>query len=70
MSSVDVRTVGQGASPPMDAGYRLDTEVYLQEVGPALAALLPQAKAARIPEYDHNGPDLSGPERVAALIRA
>jgi pimeloyl-ACP methyl ester carboxylesterase len=43
---------------------------YLQDVLPMLAAIMPQAKAIFIPECDHNGPDLSGPEKVAALIRA
>jgi pimeloyl-ACP methyl ester carboxylesterase len=43
---------------------------YLQDVVPALAAIMPQAKAVIIPECDHNGPDISGPEKVAAVIRA
>jgi pimeloyl-ACP methyl ester carboxylesterase len=43
---------------------------YLRDILPMLAGILPQAKAIMIPECDHNGPDLSGPEKVAALIRA
>jgi pimeloyl-ACP methyl ester carboxylesterase len=43
---------------------------YLKDVLPMLAAILPSAKAIFITECDHNGPDLSGPEKVAALIRA
>lgn len=43
---------------------------YLRDVLPALEAIIPQAKAVIIPEVDHNGPDLSGPEKVATLIRA
>jgi hypothetical protein len=43
---------------------------YLRDGLPVLAAILPQAKAVIIPELDHNGPDLSGPDKVAALIRA
>jgi pimeloyl-ACP methyl ester carboxylesterase len=43
---------------------------YLRDVLPILAAIMPQAKAEIVPELDHNGPDLSGPEKVAALIRA
>lgn len=30
----------------------------------------PQAKAVEIAQCDHNGQDLSGPEKVAAAIRA
>jgi pimeloyl-ACP methyl ester carboxylesterase len=51
--------IGGGRSP-----------AYLTDVLPMLAAILPRAKAITIPECDHNGPDLSGPEKVAALIRA
>ena len=51
--------IGGGRSP-----------AYLRDMLPTLAAILPQAKAITIPECDHNGPDLSGPEKVAALIRA
>jgi pimeloyl-ACP methyl ester carboxylesterase len=43
---------------------------YLRDILPTLAAILPQAKVINIPECDHNGPDLSGPEKVAAAIRA
>jgi pimeloyl-ACP methyl ester carboxylesterase len=43
---------------------------YLRDVLPNLAAVMPHAKAVIIPELDHNGPDISGPEKVAAAIRA
>jgi pimeloyl-ACP methyl ester carboxylesterase len=43
---------------------------YLRDILPMLAAIMPQAKAIILPELDHNGPDISGPEKVAALIRA
>jgi pimeloyl-ACP methyl ester carboxylesterase len=43
---------------------------YLKDILPTLAAIMPQAKAISIPECDHNGPDLSGPSKVAAAIRA
>jgi pimeloyl-ACP methyl ester carboxylesterase len=60
---VDVATptllLGGGRSP-----------AYLTDILPMLAGILPRAKAIMIPECDHNGPDLSGPEKVAALIRA
>jgi pimeloyl-ACP methyl ester carboxylesterase len=51
--------IGGGRSP-----------AYLRDVLPPLAATMPQAKAIIIPECDHNGPDLSGPSKVAAAIRA
>jgi pimeloyl-ACP methyl ester carboxylesterase len=51
--------IGGGRSP-----------AYLRDIPPMLAAILPSAKAISIPECDHNGPDLSGPEKVAAAIRA
>jgi pimeloyl-ACP methyl ester carboxylesterase len=51
--------IGGGRSP-----------AYLRDLPPMLAAILPSAKAISIPECDHNGPDLSGPEKVAAAIRA
>jgi pimeloyl-ACP methyl ester carboxylesterase len=43
---------------------------YLRDILPTLAAIMPRAKAISIPECDHNGPDLSGPSKVAAAIRA
>jgi hypothetical protein len=43
---------------------------YLRDIEPTLAAIMPPAKAISIPECDHNGPDLSGLEKVAAAIRA
>ena len=43
---------------------------YLRDALTMLAGILPYAKAVSIPECDHNGPDLSGPEKVAAAIRA
>jgi pimeloyl-ACP methyl ester carboxylesterase len=43
---------------------------YLRDVLPVLTATMPQAKAISIPECDHNGPDLSGSEKVATAIRA
>jgi pimeloyl-ACP methyl ester carboxylesterase len=43
---------------------------YLRDILPTLAAIMPQAKAISIAECDHNGPDLSGPSKVAAAIRA
>jgi len=51
--------IGGGKSP-----------AYLTDILPRLAAILPHAKAVMIPECNHNGPDLSGPEKVAAAIRA
>jgi pimeloyl-ACP methyl ester carboxylesterase len=51
--------IGGGRSP-----------AYLRDIQPTLAAIMPQAKAVIIPECDHNGPDLSGPEKVATAIRA
>jgi pimeloyl-ACP methyl ester carboxylesterase len=51
--------IGGGKSP-----------AYLTDILPMMAAILPYAKAVSIPECDHNGPDLSGPEKVAAAIRA
>jgi pimeloyl-ACP methyl ester carboxylesterase len=51
--------IGGGRSP-----------AYLTDILPVLAAIMPQAKAISIPECDHNGPDLSGPQKVAAAIRA
>jgi len=43
---------------------------YLRDGAAMLAAILPYAKAVSIPQCDHNGPDLSGPAKVAAAIRA
>ena len=43
---------------------------YLADALRMLAAIIPYAKAVSIPECDHNGPDLSGPSKVAAAIRA
>jgi pimeloyl-ACP methyl ester carboxylesterase len=43
---------------------------YMRDILPMLTAILPRAKAVIIPECDHNGPDLSGPDKVAAAIRA
>jgi pimeloyl-ACP methyl ester carboxylesterase len=51
--------IGGGRSP-----------AYLTDILPMLAAIMPRAKAIRIAECDHNGPDLSGPSKVAAAIRA
>jgi len=43
---------------------------FLQEVLPALAETIPQAKLVMTPEMDHNAPDLGAPATVAELIRA
>ena len=41
-----------------------------QDVLPALAETIPNAKLVMTPEMDHNAPDLGAPEAVAGLIRA
>jgi pimeloyl-ACP methyl ester carboxylesterase len=43
---------------------------YLRDATIALGSILPDAKVVITEELDHNGPDLSGPGKVAAVIRA